>query len=331
MTAATSQPRSRLSIWLIGLLFGPIIVMLWLGRGWLALVYLLAQLIYFGIIFLAVGSGFVVPPAMADLGTVVSVLGLPFNIIAIIHGLKLRTTSLSRPWFSRWYIVFILPLAAAWVILFILLRTCFYQPFNAPSTSMVPGIMLGDYFLVSKAAYGYSRFSFPFVLADFPGRIWAGEPKRGDVVVFKLPRDNTTDYIKRLIGLPGDRIQLRDGVVYLNGAALPLTPVQDIPCLEGAHCNYLRETLPDGRSYIINNANPNGSADNTDEYVVPPGHYFMMGDNRDNTLDSRFGQNARGGGVGYVPYENLIGPVVLIYWNSLGIRIDDRLEGYPTK
>ena len=327
----TAQPRSRLSIWLIGLVFGPIIVMLWLGRGRLALIYLLVQLVYFGVIFLVVASGFAAPPAMTDLSTVVSVLGLPFNIIAVFHGLKLRATSLIRPWFSRWYVVFILPLALAWAILFVLLRTCFYQPFNVPSTAMVPGLMVGDHIFVSKGAYGYSRFSFPVMLADFPGRIWAGEPKRGDIVVFKLPRDNQTDYVKRLIGLPGDRIQLRAGVVYLNGIALPLTPIQGIQCIEGVACNYFRETLPDGRSYVINDSNPNGAADNTDEYVVPPDHYFMLGDNRDNSLDSRFGENAPGGGVGYVPYENLIGPVVLIYWNSLGIRIDDRLQGYPDK
>jgi signal peptidase I len=325
------KPRSKLSVWLIGLIFGPVVLMLWLGRGRLALIYVLLQLVYFGLILLVVASGFVSPPAMGDLGTIHFSLSLPFTVVGLIHGLKQRATSLARPWFSRWYVVFILPLAVAWIVFFILLRSCFYQAYNAPSVSMVPGIMLGDHFIVSKSAYGYSRFSFPFMLPDFSGRIWAGEPSRGDIVVFKLPRDNETDYIKRLIGLPGDRIQLRGGVVYLNGIALPLTPVEGIPCLEGGSCNYLRETLPNGRSYVINDTEPNGPADNTAEYIVPPGHYFMMGDNRDNTLDSRFAQSSPRGGVGYVPYENLIGPAVLIFWNSFGIRIDDRLQGYPTK
>lgn len=320
-----AAPRSKLSLWLLGLLLGPVVLMLWLGRGRLALVYLLVALIFVGAIFLTVGTGFAAPPAFADFDVMGLLLSLPFHIVGLIHGLMLRETSLRRPWFSRWYAAIVLSLAANWLIP-IIVRDCLYQPFNAPSASMIPSLAVGDHFFVSKTAYGYSRFSFTLGLAAFPGRVWAGEPKRGDIVVFKLPRDNETDYLKRLIGLPGDRIQMKDGMVYLNDKALPLTRVQGIPCIEGERCNFFRETLPDGRSYVINNATPNGAADNTDEYVVPEGHYFMLGDNRDNSLDSRYGEP---GGIGYIPYENLIGPAVLIFWNSIGVRIDDRLQGYP--
>ncbi len=318
------QPRGKLSIWLIGLILGPFFLMLWLGRGRLAFLYLLVQFVFFGLLFTVVGAGMIAPPAMVDFGIMAFLLSLPFYVVGLIHGLKIREISPRRPWFSRWYAVIILPLAAIWLSPFAI-REFFYQPFNMPSGSMIPSLMVGDYFFVSKAAYGYSRFSFPLGLANFSGRIWSAEPQRGDIVVFKLPRDNETDYVKRLIGLPGDRIQLREGVVYLNGEALKLTPVQGIPCWEGERCNFFRETLPGGRSHVINDIAPNGSADNTDEFIVPPGHYFMMGDNRDNSLDSRYGSN----GVGYVPYENLLGRVSLIFWNSLGIRIDDRLQGYP--
>lgn len=317
-----SEPRSSLSIWLIGLILGPVILMLWLGRGRLAGLYLLAQVLLIAALLLPVATGLLAPPAWGDFPTVAGLLSLLLNIIGLAHGLKMRKFSVQRPWFSGWYVAIILPLAAS-LLIPLVVRECFYQPFNSPSASMIPGLTVGDYFFVSKTAYGYSRLSVPFGLSDFPGRIWGAEPKRGDIVVFKLPRDNETDYVKRLIGLPGDRIQMMDGIVHLNGKALPLTRVQGIPCLEGQRCNFFRETLPDGRSYVINSIDPNGPADNTEEYVVPAGHYFMMGDNRDNSLDSRFLDQ-----IGYVPYENLIGPAVLIFWNSFGVKIDDRLQGY---
>jgi len=156
-----------------------------------------------------------------------------------------------------------------------------------------------------------------------------------DVVVFKLPRDNKTDYLKRLIGLPGDRVQMRDGILYINGAAVPKQPVEDFVDEKGEGFGqpipqYI-ETLPNGVAYRVLDASPNGLVDNTGEYVVPDGHYFMMGDNRDNALDSRFTQDAPGGGVGFVPRGNFTGPVVLIFWNSYGKRIDDRLHGNPGK
>jgi signal peptidase I len=300
-----AAPRGRLSIWLLGLVLGPVVLMLWLDRGRLALIYLLTQLLLGAAVIFAVASGLVAPPAFRDLDLAAILFYLPFNIVGLGHGLKIRETALTRPWFSRWYVAIILPIAASWLIAFGV-REYLYQPFSTPSTSMVPGLMIGDYFFASKIAYG--------------------EPRRGDIVVFKLPRDNQTDYVQRLIGLPGDRIQLKDGSVHLNGAALPLTPVEGIPCLEGEGCNYFRETLPDGRSYVVNDQAPNGSADNTDEYVVPEGHYFMLGDNRDNSLDSRFLDH-----VGYIPRTNLTGPAVLIFWNWMGLRIDDRLAGYPSR
>jgi signal peptidase I len=323
----TEQPRSRLSIWLLGLILGPIVLMLWLGRGYLALIYLLAQVILIGAVVLPVATGLLAPPAWGDFPTIVGLLGLLLNIIGLVHGLKIRDASVRRPWFSRWHVAIVLVVVVSWLVPFAV-REFLYQPFNAPSESMVPGLLVGDYFFVSKAAYGYSRPSFTFG-PGFSGRIWGGEPQRGDIVVFKLPSDNKTDYVKRLIGLPGDRIQVEDGIVHLNGEALLLTRAEGIPCREEMRCNFFRETLPGGRSYVINDTQPNGVVDNTPEYVVPPGHYFMMGDNRDNSLDSRF--DGKAGGIGFVPNENLIGPAVLIFWNSMGVKVDDRLQGYPAK
>lgn len=296
--------RGSDSIILIGLLFGPFALLLWLGRGRLAFLYLLMQVIVVGLVIAVVAMGFVAPPAWG-LGLVAIVLNVPLHIVGVFHAFRIRDVSLSRPWFSRWYAVLILPVAASWVVASGV-REYLYQSYTAPSASMVPGLMVGDYFFVSKTAYG--------------------QPRRGDIVVFKLPRDPQIDYVKRLIGLPGDRIQMKDGIVHLDGRALPLTRAQGIPCVEGERCNFFRETLPDGRSYVINDTTPNGLMDNTGEYVVPEGHYFMLGDNRDNSLDSRFGEPQ---GIGDIPRENLVGPVTLIYWNWMGSRVDDRLQGYP--
>ena len=211
-------------------------------------------------------------------------------------------------------------------------RMFLYQPFNIPSASMYPTLKVGDYLFVSKLSYGYSKYSFNFGLNLFgtelfkfgpipvEGRfVLSAEPKRGDVAVFKLPRDNETDYIKRVIGLPGDHIQMREGVLYINGVAVPKQRIADFVDEKGEGAGrpvpqYV-ETLPNGVSYNVLDQTPNGAADNTDEYVVPPNHYFMMGDNRDNSLDSRFAQNAPGGGVGFVPYENFVGRADIIFFS----------------
>ena len=205
------------------------------------------------------------------------------------------------------------------LLIALVIRIFLFQPFTIPSASMEPTLFQGDYIIVSKFAYGYSRHSIPFSPPLFHGRIFFNPPHRGDIVVFKLPRDGRTDYIKRLIGLPGDRIQLKGGAVFLNGQALPrqeLSPTVETSPFGFAHpVQRFRETLPNGRSYITYSYGPDGDVDNTGVYVVPAGHYFMMGDNRDNSQDSRYPEAI---GVGYVPAENLEGraDLILLSWND---------------
>jgi signal peptidase I len=211
-------------------------------------------------------------------------------------------------------------------------RTFFFQPFNIPSASMYPTLKIGDYLFVSKLSYGYGKYSFnfsfpPFVEkpwnccpVDFPGRmVLADTPKRGDVAVFKYPHDLTVDYIKRVIGLPGDVIQMKQGVLYINGKAVPKERVEDYadPNHEAKDNNawpaavpQFRETLPNGVSYDVLDSGDTGYADNTDEYVVPANHYFMMGDNRDNSADSRYAD-----GVGFVPIENFVGKADIVFFS----------------
>lgn len=203
------------------------------------------------------------------------------------------------------------------LILALIVRTFLFQPFNIPSGSMKSTLLIGDYLFVSKFSYGYSRYSIPFGYNLFSGRVWAEEPKRGDVIVFKLPRDNSTDYIKRLIGLPGDRIQMIDGVLHINGEAIKKEYVDTFfdagPQGYNRAVERYRETLPNGVVYEVLDATTSGQLDNTQEFTVPPGHYFMMGDNRDNSTDSRVSISELG--VGFVPAENLIGRAEIIFFS----------------
>lgn len=222
-------------------------------------------------------------------------------------------------------------------------RSFLLEPFNIPSGSMEANLLIGDYLLVEKWPYGYSRYSFPFGPPILDGRVPDIQPHRGDVVVFKTPYDNRTDFIKRLIGLPGDQIEVRDGVLYLNGqtvpkvrapdAVIPITRGED--CAEagagnrfeltsretvagGAVCRYrqYRETLPGGKSYVVLDQSTHSMADNYPAHIVPEGHYFMMGDNRDNSADSRF--TLAEGGVGDVPAENLVGRAAVLFFSLDG-------------
>jgi signal peptidase I len=217
-------------------------------------------------------------------------------------------------------------------------RTFFFQPFNIPSASMYPTLKIGDYLFVSKLSYGYGKYSFnfsfpPFVAkpwnccpVDFPGRmILADTPKRGDVAVFKYPQDLTVDYIKRVIGLPGDVIQMKQGVLYINGQAVkkerladyvdhyvnmgPNEPGSGYEAGAGPLVAQYRETLPNGVTYNVLDFGEI-SQDTTEEYVVPANHYFMMGDNRDNSQDSRFLDR-----VGYVPIENFVGKANIVFFS----------------
>jgi len=204
------------------------------------------------------------------------------------------------------------------VLLALLIRTFLFEPFNIPSGSMKPTLEIGDYLFVYKPAYGYSRYSFPFGLAPFEGRVWAEDklPERGDVIVFKLPTDPTIDYIKRIVGLPGETVQVREGRLYINDQIVPRENVGMRQLREGAGTATVTEyieTLPGGTMYSIYEETDNHPLDNTEEYLVPPGHYFAMGDNRDNSQDSRV-LNL----VGYIPLENIVGRASFIFFSTNG-------------
>jgi len=200
------------------------------------------------------------------------------------------------------------------LVLAFLVRAFFIQPFNIPSGSMKSTLLIGDYLFVSKLSYGYSNHSFPFSPPLFNGRVLADQPERGDVAVFKLPTDNSTDYIKRVIGLPGDKIQIKNGVIWLNDKPIPRKPIKDFreEQPDGSVLVIKRyvETLPSGVKFTVLDSNENGYLDNTPVYKVPQGHYFMMGDNRDNSNDSRVISQ-----VGYVPFENLVGKAKFLFFS----------------
>jgi signal peptidase I len=221
----------------------------------------------------------------------------------------------------------------------ILLRSFIVAPFSIPSGSMLPRLMIGDYLFVGKWSYGYSRYSLPVAVPGWEGRFPGGAPERGDVAVFRYPGTDD-DYVKRVIGLPGDRVQMRGGALWLNGLPVARVRVADYlmpispnsPCrtidpealriVEGddgeRYCAYARyrETLPGGRSYFVLDQVPDGPADDTPVFAVPAGHYFMVGDNRDDSQDSRFSRAAEG--VGFLPEDYLVGEALITFFSTDG-------------
>jgi signal peptidase I len=195
-----------------------------------------------------------------------------------------------------------------------IMRSFFFEPFHIPSGSMKPGLLVGDYIFVAKYSYGYSRYSFPFGISFFNGRIFRHSPKRGDVAVFRLPSDTSINYVKRIIGLPGDRIQMQQGTLFINNkevlkVADGIFTDDDKEAI--SEIKKFLETLPEGKIIQTLDQNPASPQDDTGIYEVPPGQYFMMGDNRDNSQDSRFLTQ-----VGYVPEENLIGRATIIFFSN---------------
>lgn len=203
------------------------------------------------------------------------------------------------------------------LLIALVLRVVLFQPYTIPSESMEPGLLKGDYIVVTKFSYGWSRHSVPFSPPLPAGRLFGKPAKRGDVVVFQLPRDPGQTLIKRIVGVPGDRIQVKDGVLYVNGVANKQTPLgqTEDPGDAGVVVERFRETNPDGVSYVTLDREQGREGDDTDVYVVPEGFYFAMGDNRDNSLDSRWPKEI---GVGFIPADNLAGKaqIILASWKG---------------
>lgn len=198
------------------------------------------------------------------------------------------------------------------IVIAIVIRTFLFEPFKIPSGSMYPTLYVGDYLFVSKYTYGYSKHSMPFSMPLFEGRIWSDMPNRGDVVVFKFPQDNKTDFIKRIIGLPGDRVQMKNGRLYINGEMMNRDEqddfvIRDVKGNAERYHQYI-ETLPEGFKHTIIEVSDNANEDNTLEVTVPQGSFFVMGDNRDRSDDSRVN-------VGFVPFENLVGKARFLFFS----------------
>ena len=225
-------------------------------------------------------------------------------------------TEVEKPWWRNAYAVETYKTAGIVFFFFLFMPTLLFQPFRIPSSSMEGTLEIGDYLFVSKFTYGYSQYSVPFFTpVAFAGRVMDRPAERGDVVVFRFPPDPTQDYIKRVVGVPGDRVQMIAGVLHINGEPVKLERIEDRVTTreDGSEQKVSRfmETLPGGVKHVILKAQEFGALDETEEFLVPPGHYFMMGDNRDNSNDSR-------ADVGFVPEQNLVGRAEVVFFSHDG-------------
>ncbi|MDK4739854.1 signal peptidase I [Rhizobium sp. LEGMi198b] len=297
------RDRRPLAVIIIGLLLGPAVVMAYLGRGRIAISYLLLTNLVGALAVLAM-------PQLA-LVTVAGLVAVPFNLIGCIHGywlMRRGAVAWQHRWFSRWYnialLFWLLPLVVAFTI-----RTFIIQPFSIPSGSMMPTLMPGSYAFVTKFNYGYGRYSFSFRPNWVPPKLFGSKPQRGDVVMLVPPTTPNVDYAKRVIGLPGDRVQMKNGIVFINGQSVPRDAEGTIVShysLDPGEFPVFGEVLDNGVRYQTLDELPNSRGDNTREYSVPEGYYFVLGDNRDNSNDSRFD-------VGFVPEANIYGKFWLVF------------------
>lgn len=304
-----AKPRHPAGLVAIALTLGAPALMLWMGRFKLSLIYAIAAVLLIVAWLVGAVNGFMSTFAWSwlSLDILLAVLSWAIAAVALLHSFKLNKAPPLRPWYSKWFIA--LPAYTIMAVVFaVTIRNFLYQPFNNPSSSNEPSLMHGDYFFVSRLAYLHR------------------DPERRDIAVFKLTSNTSIDYVKRIIGIPGDRIQMKQGIVYLNDQALKQESVTLDPFFAfDPELTFFRETLPSGRSYVISNTFNDSPVDNTDVFVVPEGHYFAMGDNRDNSQDSRYLEP-----FGYILRANFVGRYAVRLWNSSGIPLTGRPEEiYP--
>jgi signal peptidase I len=299
-------PRGLWSTLAISFISNGVGGLLWIGRPRLAFaLFTLVILLFYSVLAGWLPVPYFLPPTILQWVAIAVLTLIP---------LILRTRSVPSSWLSK-----LLPSVAIPVILSALvalsIRSLAYQPFNSVSTSMAPTLIEGDVFVANKSVYGYSRYSFPFEAFDFSGRTTGSLPERGDVVMF---RANGIDYVKRIVGLPGETIQMINGLPVINGVEIKQEVIRDYFIeAEGSTATEIRETLPDGRNYSVLDLQENSIGDNTREFMIPESSYFVLGDNRDNSIDSRFD-------MGFVALENLIGRADLIFANEEGLEFVSR-------
>jgi signal peptidase I len=314
-----TAPRSLWSTALVSAFGGPFGGFLWIGSGRLAVASLVA---ISAVVFVFAYIGF---PVLAgvDLAWLANFSGIVSMILGVALVVPFGRRFKPDKWYAHGFWVLVLVFLTTYPAAFAV-RAFLFQSFSIPSGSMVPTLQGGDYLFVSKFAYGYSRYSVPFNLLPIEGRLFGAEPKRGDVVVFRYPRDPEIDYVQRIVGLPGETIQMIDGVLHINDVAVGLEDAGTFS-YEEKPVKLQRETLPGGVSHFVLDL-ADSIGDNTRVFDVPEGHYFVLGDNRDNASDSRFL-------VGFVPYENLVGRAARLFWNSQGVDYSSRqtLDGSVAK
>lgn len=316
-----TMPRGLLSTTTITVLLGPIAGLLWIGRGRLALGLFAGSLIFLPLVLWRLYEGDPWAGWFGPLATNDLIQWIVFGVLGLVLVLPIRESSLPIRWYSRGWgtAAIVAALSGLSLTVALAVRSFVVQPFSIAAASMQPNLMEGDYVLASKRAYGYGPYSVPLG----PWLALDGEriaPARGDIAIFRFPPNPSVDYVYRVIGLPGDTVQLVAGIVQINGIPVRTEAVAAPAQMDGLvepGTVFGRETLPEGRSYVIQNLIDGSVGDDTGAFVVPLGHYFMMGDNRDNSADSRFN-------TGYVPEENLVGKVEVIFWNRKGIPFDNR-------